>query len=160
MLTKEFLKALKQADTICFRLNDGKHTLEASKRVNDGVYGDHTVRADLSIDGFVRDYGKNGGQIDTAFCYLGSAKYIPEIQTILTLLRAGDHIKVMWIANNDSEVLTNAGFCQDEVRLIVTRQAASGRSKVLNFLIDSQVSPINSSARICRRGPSTLAVAS
>ena len=159
MLTKEFLKALKQADTIAMRFYNGKHTLEASKRVRDGVYGDHTVNASLEVDGRVTDYGKmSSGKVESAFCYIGTAKYEPAIQTILALLRANDSIQIEWIANNDSENLKNAGFCQDEVKLIVTRQAA--KPKVLTFHIDSQVAPVDSSARICGRGPSTLAVTS
>ncbi len=160
MLTKEYLKALKQAETICFRLTNGKHTIEASKKVSDGIYGDHTVNADLEVDGRITDYGKNGGEISEAFGYIGSAKFCPEIQTLISFLRAGDQLKLEWIANNDSEVLTKAGFCQDELKLLVTRESKTGKVSVLTFHIDSQVSPIDSSSRICLRTSVEYSIAS
>ena len=93
MLTKEYLKALKQADTVCFRLHGGKHTIEPSKRVRDGVYGDHDVRADFEVSGRIADYGKNGGEILDAFCFIGSAKFEPEIQTVIGFLLSWTEVR-------------------------------------------------------------------
>jgi len=154
MLTKEFIKALKQADTICLRFSTGHHTIEASKRVNDGVYGDRTASANLVINGIFDDYGKPhlNGQIETCFCYLSTVNYMPHVQTMLSLLRPNDELTAKWVANNDSENLTKAGMACDQVFLQIKRTSKAGKVTWLEFFIDETVTMANSTARTCRRG--------
>ena len=153
MLTKEHIKALKQATTICLRFADGVHTIEPSKKVKDGVYGEHEVRATIEVDGYVTDYGKNAkdSPIIKAWAYFGSCKFMPELQSVIGLLRAGDSVSLQWVANNDSETLNNAGFCNDSVSIRITRPTKGKQPKIMQFLVDEQVSPIGSTARMCQR---------
>ena len=153
MLTKEHIKAIKQATTVSFRYSDGKHTIEPSVEVNDKVYGRHELRANIEVSGQFNDYGKNSRElpIRECFAYCGSAKFIPELQSVIGLLRAGDKLTLVWTANNDSETLIDAGFSHDSLSLMIHRETKSGRPKVMQFTIDDSVCPINSTARMCRR---------
>ena len=149
-ITKEQIKAIRQADTVCFRFSEGNHTIEASKRIKDTVFGDTTASAYIPVSGRLNAYGNKQGDIYEAFYYLGSCKFDPTWQTIANLMRADDDITLLWIANNDSEALTEKGVFVDELKIIITRG-----KKTMTFYVYSGAYTHNSS-RMCRRNTMSL----
>lgn len=67
-----------------------------------------------------------------------------EWETITGLMRAGDSVRLSWLAGNNSDVLRKAGFHCDELRLSIHR----GESRVMRFLITRSVGPHNSARMI------------
>ena len=157
-LTKDNLKAIRQATDICFRFADGfnagKHTIEPSKRIKDPVYGETSARAVIDVSGRLEAYGNKQGDIYEAFYYLGSCKFDPVWQTIISLMRADDDVTLLWLANNDSEAMTEHGVFNDELRIVITRG-----KKTLTFSVYSGTYT-NQTARMCRRNLTELSVAS
>jgi len=81
----------------------------------------------------------------SCFYMIHSAQFTECWPTIPRLLKVGDRLALRWVADNNTEILTDAGLHNDELRLYVHR--AGGR---LVFPIATSVSPDNS-ARMIRR---------
>src|SRR3990167_5791759 len=137
VLTRDHIKALRDADSVCFRSN-GKTTIEAGKKFRHGLYGeiDHT----LYIEVHQRD--SNSGN---AFDSLLFARYDHCWQTIVACLRPGDTLHLQWAkddaTNNYCEV---AGLHSDRLYLHVLR-----KEKRLTFFVSQSVCDDNS-ARMVR----------
>ena len=155
-ITKEQIKAIRQANDICFRFKNGEHTIEASKRIKDTVYGDTTARADIPVSGQLHaynPYGNKQGDISGAFYYLGSCKFDPVWQTIISLLRADDDITLVWSANNDSEAMVDHGVFNDQLNITVVRGKKTMEFCVFSGTYTSQT------ARMCTRDPVVYSIA-
>lgn len=62
----------------------------------------------------------------------GAAQYCPEWQTAVSMMRAGDELRLDWSHNGGSEEQERAGFCTDSLTLIIDRPAR-GKAKARRF---------------------------
>lgn len=150
-ITSEALRALRHADTIVFRLNDGQATIEASidaRNSRDGF--EHTSVSYVAHD--VTDYERGRSDVPmserrySGFVYMGSAKFDQVTQTLLTRIAKGDTVTLAWRYGNGVPVLRDVGYRTDDLRVLITKP--SGR--VETYLVESSTGPDNS-ARMVKR---------
>src|SRR3990167_8547205 len=127
VLTRDHIKALRDADTVCFRSN-GKTTIEASKKFKHGLYGeiDHTLPIET------RQHDSNSSN---AFESLLFARYDHAWQTIVSCLRPGDTLHLQWAKDHGTNnYCESAGLHADRLYLHVLR-----KDKRLTFTVAQSV---------------------
>lgn len=157
IIDKVDLAALRKADAVCFDHNiqrypgaDRASFIRAIKRANvttaDPFAQD--VTHSIEIESRAHVYGNDAGYVHgvelTGFSHIGSAQYHARWQTIAALLRAGDDVKLVWIGNNNSPILTDAGLFHDYLDIEVRR----GKTTMV-FRVDDSVCR-NNSAKMLR----------
>ena len=170
-LTAEDVKAIRAADTVAFRIHEGRTTLEASLdrgwSEEPRIYTANQQRLFpmpdealggllrvIDVAGSVRGYNDEGDRalyhFDTikAFEMIHSAKYSEVWQSIASLLRAGDKVRLVFDADGHSNQITKAkGLHVDTLYLEIMRP--SGQRLV--FQVSSRTGYDNT-ARMIRRG--------
>jgi hypothetical protein len=110
---------------------------------------------EITVTGSIGGYTNDGGgwsvdRDDTraaAFYMVHAAQFAPTWATIAALLSPGEAVALEWIADNNTEILQNAGLHSDELRLTATK----GKRKRV-FGVATQVGPDNSARMIRRYG--------
>jgi hypothetical protein len=146
-LTKQDVRALQHADSICFdHTGVGTGRIRAIRRAENSSTGfeeTHYIEAHHSS---VTTYGI-GAENYTAFSMFQSAKYSDMARTIVRHLREGSRFSLEWIADNSSPITKGAGLVRDELRIRVQGKNA----KVADvFLIDVFIGYDNT-ARMVRK---------
>ena len=151
-IEKHEIKALRNADAICFDFNREKSAsgIRAIKRAEDSDNGfEQTVEVPAGFE--ITAYNGMGERdaltVNFGFEMIGSAKYDKRWLTVLDLLRAGDRLTILWTADNNSELVEKAGLHMDSVSIRIERP----NGKRLEFHIYTQISEANS-ARMLRSG--------
>jgi hypothetical protein len=154
-LDRDDLKALRNADTVCFRYHDEVATIECLKRDSD-EFGAKERRRDITVEGVVYNgYDADGGrargaEMNYGFAMFHSAKYTENWRTIVGLLRADDTLRLEFRTDDATNgYVKDAGLHADELWLRIERGEGPHRKR-LYFLLDASVCPDNS-ARMCRR---------
>jgi len=153
-MSADDVAALKLASDASFQLwPDGRHTIRlwikrgARGLVDHGIY---TVREqqlfptlrwdaeqrerEIEVHGRVTRYaGGNNRDAERVVCYASLWDTL-RIRTLGHLLRAGHKATLHWEANDDSKLLTDAGFVCDRLTLVATREGRQRRE--LRVLID------------------------
>lgn len=168
-LTKQDVKALRNADTIVF-FHNVEHAGERGswvKAIQDadksstGYEQEHWFPLQTSIHNYeggmgqeVGDYPTKGMQAEdiVASVVLLSVKVRFEIKTWLKVLRDGDEMAVTFLAGNNSEVLNKIGLSKDEAWLTIGRRSpVTGDQHALGkYFLDDVTVPVYSTARMVR----------
>lgn len=149
VLDKDDVKAIRNADTICFRYANGTATVECIKKDRD-EFGEKERRRDITVlgtvfNGYDEDMGRARGQSFTsAFVHFGSAQYHEGWRTIAQMLRTGDQLRLEFRTDD----ATN-GYVKDaklHADLLYLRVERAG--KRMFFLLDVSVCPDNTARMV------------
>lgn len=143
-ITKQEIKALKNADKVTFNhYANGKDEICAIQNAQTSSTGfEQTVK--IEATSVLADYT---GDIKTE--YNGSYKYggfvllydgNDVLDTVISMLKEGDSLTMLWIHGNDTDKLRQAGFTVNELKLVINR---GGGDKKLTFLIETLTTEIN-----------------
>jgi hypothetical protein len=173
VLTRDDLTALRLADAVTFHHSpkaDGgpRISLHLESRMSDQprifTAGQQRVfptadgrdrRRDIRLESSACGYPSNGSpgwsdaDAPNVYCFhmIGSAQFTECWPTIPRLLKTRDRLALRWVADNNTETLTDARLHHDQLRLYVHR--AAGR---LVFPIAASVCPDNTARMIRRQG--------
>lgn len=150
LIDKDIKKALKNADTVIFRLLEGNQSvIEFEKKINVEGY-ETSVRKSIKVgtrkqcyEGYSIGAGKRYDLVK-AFTSINYASDDLKWQTVVKNLKADDEIYLEWMAGNNSNVMDRAGISCDCLHLIVKRKGES----VLKFHIQDMIADKNSLARM------------
>lgn len=151
-VTREAIIALRGADAICLDLipnidGDPTSQMRAIKRMHkdgwDGGDATYSIPVGFRTTCYSAEVSHEPN-IGQCFVMFGSVQYTPIIRTILELLRDGDELAVHWMADNNSQLLTDHGWHFDEVYITLRRG-----KKTMEFLVDASCTN-NSMARTVR----------
>jgi hypothetical protein len=173
-LTREHLKALRNAHDIIvrfhgehFQYHDGKEPLphtfaDCKKEVDPGDgYGKRELHVEVPLEParFVvyTERSATEGDVANSRTPVSHALWIlhsrwndsPEYTLVHHILRVGDRVTPVWVCNNNSENVRNAGLTVDEFRVEIMRGPVDEPSKCkrLVVLLDTVAIPPHSSAR-------------
>ena len=93
------------------------------------------------------DYGY-ADNAPAAFHMIHSGQYDPTWLTIAKLLHAGDVLRLVWTADNNTGTITDAGLHADMLRMVVYRADKS----VHTFNVAYSIIPGNSARMVQRYG--------
>lgn len=96
-LTKDQVKAIKQADSVVFRFDAGNGSVRLTKEAKDATYGS-AYDATMEIPITVGIIGKSQGA-NKACCVITSAQFAETWRTVAHLLKAGDKLSAEFQAN-------------------------------------------------------------
>lgn len=125
-VTKEYKKALKNADTVCFRLlESGQSQLEIYKKLNiDGFESESrmTIKVGTKTDIYEGGIGANYKyEIEKAFSSIHYSYDDLKWQTVVNFLKNDDEIYLEWIAGNNSNILDENNLSSDIISVKVKR---------------------------------------
>lgn len=150
-LTAADVAALRKADTISFHLYHDRigglvskiaATKERRRTEADPFAEDVTVN--VYVGHSVRDYGDRKATRYTAFDMIHHPQGCDWWRTIVSLLKTGDILTLVWIRDNNTQVVKEAGLHYDSLQLRVDRG-----SKSMTFKVATSVCPDNT-ARMVR----------
>lgn len=162
-ITREQLKALRNADTAVFRWTavEGGTTgiLDLTKEVERGDgFGRDTLRVEIPANARVQNYGQSGFSGDPEGSKLRRAnggdwvllslKVRPEWCTFAQFLRPGDVVSQEWTVDNRNSLLKRAHLTAHEIKVRVER-----KGKLHTFILDSCVCDPHSTADCVTREP-------
>lgn len=149
-LDRDDLKALRNADAVCFRIYQGVPAIECIKKDHD-EFGGLERRRDITVEGSINHaYWSHEERVEftSAFCMFGSARFTEQWKTVTELLRVGDTLKIEFRGDHGTNGLCkDAGLHADELYLRVERGEGTNRKR-LWFLLESQVSLSNSARMV------------
>lgn len=132
VLTKEHIKFIRTADKVCFRYVNGRCTMEVSNKIG----------AELALDCEFNYRGFDGGSDKKlpakAFAMIHTPSFTQSWLTVVELLKAGDSVRLEWMANSNGYVQA-ASLHMDEMALVIKR----GKQR-LTFNLCLSVCPDNS----------------
>jgi len=152
-ITTDFLRALRKATDIIFRVSAGRATLEAVKRAKDhALEGELKATLDVGCKFTTYDEGRSSylEQVWVAFDMIQTAQLDEAWQTIASSLRTGDELLLRWVSNNSTDNLRNAGLVQDELQLEVLRTSKGGKVRSMVYRISNTIVPAGCSCRFVR----------
>jgi hypothetical protein len=162
-LTKLDVAALRKADRLYVAFNGPKPELTRLEAVKENRPTEtdpypqdlcHEIKIPVTVCG----YGFHGSLssylteeeqsrvVASTFIYLYHSQ-CTAASTIINLLKAGDLVRLQFVADNNSEVMRSAGMHSDVLQLFVARG-----SKQMVFWLDDSIGPDNS-ARMIRHLP-------
>lgn len=143
------LRALRNADSVVFRLYNGQATIEANRDARntpDGFDAKSVIYAGGSL---VMDYtnDRTGSTGFAAFHMEHSGpRYDVDLATLVGRIAKGDTLQLRWVRGNDSDLTRSLGIVRDELRLRIVKP--SGREE--SYLVTSSAT-LDNSARMVRR---------
>lgn len=144
-VTKDDIKAMKQAETVVYRMNVDTIQIElskpVSKKLTNDLYGFDKMFGDMYYQfGKKNEYPQN-----VSACVVS---YTNSLQGIAELLREGDKLFLEFSKDGGrSDVIEENGLVSDYLFLIV-QQERRGKIKMFRFLIDRYVGYDNSARMI------------
>lgn len=89
-----------------------------------------------------------GDPDERAACYasIAAPRRSRTWRTVVDLLRVGDRLALLWVADNNTTVIREADLHADSMNLLVKR----GQTRTLEFALDYRITPDNT-ARMIRR---------
>jgi hypothetical protein len=130
IITKEFLKDIKKANSICIRFIGEYSTIDLFYRVDTGIYRRISY-----------DYGNSFKLRGNWHIFLWPGQ-LTNTGSIISLLRAGDEIRFE-AEYNGNQYLEEAGINNHQLILTVIR-----KNERLEFVFDSQNCPTNSALNL------------
>ena len=122
---------LRGADSIVVR-HRGDHT------TIDGTCGDHRFSVD-TLPALLTAYGP-GGAIETVGWPIVTAEFHKSWQTVAMMLRTGDQLRPVIVANNTSDALSEANVVVNELAIEIFRPVkGKAEPKVMHFVLDNEV---------------------
>ena len=159
MLTQAELRALKNADTICFDYIDGEHGIRAIKKAKNSPDGfEQTVY--IPCEGEIQNFSNHSWlgrevekrQVVKCFASVNWPQMSLRWITVTKHLRKDDKLVLCWEAGSRSQILEEAGLTTDRLFLKVLRTSKSGKWLYSEYYIDDRTTSDNSPARMCRVG--------
>lgn len=165
VLTRDDLKALRQADTVSFHHYHGKSCLSATKRVRKaGPFDDQERRYEVACASTFSGICDAPGQMQ-CFAMEYSSAYSIEWRTIVGCLKVGDEVTLHWWADGyRSGYVERARVTEhsseggspglgmtlhaDALYLKVRRQTRGGKTVRLGFLVTVSICPDNTARMI------------
>jgi hypothetical protein len=148
-LSAENLKALRNADNICFQMQEDRAFITARKTLDpkDG-FGAREISVEVPADYRVRAYMSDGTSIQSdpvdAFTSVASAKHDGRWLTAVKTLKVGDRLLLRW-EHDTHQNLRETGFVVTNFTLEVIRTVGKdGREQRLHYLLDVAVSKAGS----------------
>lgn len=140
------VKALRNADDVTFRFNDGRCYIQATKQTdpNDG-FGARPIDIEIPAEPKWSIHylpGAPRAKPRVAFYSCSSAQFRPEWVTATKFLKVGDELILHWTKEH-SERVRDAGLQTVEFRMEVRRRGARGTSHYV-FLLGADVEPAGS----------------
>jgi len=147
-LTKMDVRALRQADRVCFYHgndvsdSEAPGVIRAVKELHTSdPFGDREREYMITgIDSYFVNYSRNGFKPTSAFAMEHHAQNA-EWLSVAANLHAGDSLVLRWIVSNSNGHMKDADLVQDILYLEIRRTLKSGRIKVLKFYIYDQIGP-------------------
>lgn len=84
-----------------------------------------------------------------------AARFHRPLATFFALLRPGDEIRPVFVANNTSPALRGAGVMVDEIAVEIIRPRRSGTPQVFHLALDTQVWVVAPPTPVPSRTPSS-----
>lgn len=142
-LTSADIRELKKSRAVSFhaRWQEGELTQSCIRAHDDDAAGNGYLRAEIGVPSML-SYG--GGIVRQnrdvrAYEYIGSSQFHEHWATIVSLLRAGDRLTLVWSANGGrSPIIARAGLAVDELSVRIMR----GKRQMF-FHIETRVSEYN-----------------
>jgi len=159
-VSKQEIRALKNADAVCFDYIDGESRIRAIKNgENNGSGFDQTVQVECETQ--LQQYTNDAApicetRITGAYHYANGGKWNERMQTIWGSLREGDTITLQWSASTGNGYLQKA-HTEDGMRLfrdtltLKIRRSLKNDVKHLVFSVNESICPANS-ARMIKEG--------
>lgn len=152
-LTKEDIKALKEAESVAFVLEVPPEDRwnAFSKIICRSEEKDKTIHCDAEIS----NYGAAvlGDIVSGAFSLM-LPNFDDAWRTILEHVKEGDRITVGWRACNNNQLLWDADLYKDDIYIVIKRYSR-GKHKRLNFNLSSVVCK-NNTAKIIKHTSTTI----
>lgn len=107
-----------------------------------------------SLSGYGESLGSGGWNLESApdavaFHMISSAQFQSEWRTVCALVKPLDVVGLVWTADNNTEIIRDAGLHCDEVRLTIDR---GGKKRALSFLLAATTGRDNTARMIRRNG--------
>ena len=170
-LTKQDLKCLKNADSICFDFNNDRGQLTSQIRCNkdashsnDGFSQTHYIECDSKFEIYLDNLDGKYQSITTkkpshCFGYISTPIYEEEWQTTLSLLKENDTLVFKWQSSSEGYIGNakttikgdNGGYIAFEERLYYDKlflTVIRENGKKLSFHIATSICPNNSARMI------------
>ena len=147
-LSKLDVKALREAEDLCFYNTDGKCEIVGRRKVEGKPY-ETEARYLITVQGRMTDYGHerySSQSLDKYRCFamVTNYRYSPsEIDTIVRQLREGDELTLDWIADGGNGYVKDAGLHEDFLYLLVKRG-----EKTMRYHVQSNICPENTARMI------------
>lgn len=148
-LTAQDIRALKNADSICFdHLPDGKGRIRAIKRAEDSSTGFEQTH-EIAVFSRVLNYGAAYDGDYSAFYMVHSARFNDVALTLVRRMTTGATVALVWTRDNSSPVLTGESYhlVRDELRLVIQGK----NSKVADTYLVAESVGKDNSARMVRK---------
>ena len=143
-LTKEEAKALRDCHTAIFHYDYGRSYIRAL--INDKYEDNREIRIECNsqvnrgnreVEVYEASFSVDNVYVDSVF------------KTISQQIKEGDVVTLVWIADNNNNHVKNAGLHCDELRLKITRETRSGKTKHFVYNVGYLVS-VNDLARMIK----------
>jgi hypothetical protein len=138
-----------QADSVSFHHARGEGKIRARKN---GKQGWSDTDLDIAVPSRLVDHGKPklADRVNfKAFECILYAKSTASWTTFLAIVKAGDHVAMEWVRDNNNQYIEETGCLhRDELRLVITRPTGRPRFRVLSILMDVSVCRDNSARMI------------
>lgn len=162
VLTADDVKALRKAETVIFRLRQGRYTIEAGigKALSDNrpytdvqrrlfpdrAYGSSDRDRTLTVSGYICSYaGRPTSEDSNCFAMIFNANYAETWKTIAGLLRAGDELSLTFKGDaHTNEALRKVGMHGDVLVLNVHRTDGS----TMTFEVAHSTGPDNTARMV------------
>lgn len=123
---------LRGAESIIVRHRGDRTTIDGS------IGDDHRFSVD-TLPPLLTAYGP-GGAIETVSWPIVTAKFHKSWQTVAMMLRTGDQLRPVIVANNTSEALSEANVVVNELAIEIFRPVkGKAQPKVMHFALDHEV---------------------
>lgn len=119
-ITQEQVKALKKADYLVFQYQDGESIIRVGKVDKRTRKNEELVIIDCGTI-LYNPRSEKEGEIIKAVHLESDVKYNQHIKTIISRIKKDDVLILKWRANNNSDLLSQAGLYRDELYLIISR---------------------------------------
>ena len=139
-LTTEEVAAIKSADVLVFHYRNGQSFIRTLKE-KEMSSSEETGKIGCATQ--VDKYGKLG-DVRSASHVMNFIQDNDHMLTILHNLSKGKKIKLVWICNNNNNLLRDAGLYNDELHL----QIIDDKGNMKSFIVDKVVSANNTAKMI------------
>lgn len=157
-LTAMDIKALKQADSVSFHYSRddldstgvGGSYIRASKEIRNNPFEtsrDYRIDVTSKFQTYSNHNGRGISKEEIKFAYewFSHCKYDDVWFTFTQIIRVGDVVSLLWVTDNNNQLVDEADLHCDSFKLVVQRG-----EKRLTFLMETSVSKDNT-ARMVRR---------
>lgn len=164
-LTKDQIDALRNADSVVFRVYRGRSTIEATIRTDNDPTTDrprilsakqqrifpmndaYERKCEIEVPGFVSDYSLASlkeYKDAAAFYMVHTSKFSMTWQSIVSILKGGDILSLHFVGNKyTNDYVRDKGLNGDAVEMGISR-----KGKAFTFVVGTSICPDNSARMV------------